>query len=482
MANHQKIPDKSVHTGVESKDVVVVIFCLPFQGHQNQLLNFSRIISSHNIPVHFVGPSTHNRQAKLRAQGCWDPLSSSNLHFHDITVPSFEAPPPDPSDPDKFPSHLMSVFNSVCTLRAPIFDLLDELAKTARRVVLILDFILLPVIDPEISSMPNTECYCFHVFPAFSVYYLACAFAGKPILIHGEAVRDLPPVDKAFGPQQTLAYARKELGSKKCYHVGNLYNTCRAIEGQFLDLLGKDKVQSTDKHWPLGPFTPVLASIPESEKKTTNKYLEWLDQQPPKSVIYVAFGTSISFSDEQVKEIAMGLERSGHNFVWGLRYADTADFSEEDQAGGRPQLPEGFEERNEGRGMIIRGWAPQLEILRHPSTGGFLTHCGWNSCIESMSVGVPMAAWPMHSEQPLNAILISRVLRIGVLVRECTVQINEIVKSEAIEEAVRRLMGSAEGEEMRQRAAQLSNAVQQAVKENGSTASEIANFIAHITR
>lgn len=463
------------------KDVIVVIFCLPFQGHQNQLLHLSRIISSHDIPVHFVGPSIHNRQAMLRAQGGWDPLSISNLHFHDIAVPSFEAPPPNPSDPDKFPSHLMSMFYSVCTLRDPVSDLLDQLAMTARRIVLILDFIMLRVIDPHVSALSKTECYCFHVFPAFSVYYLACAVMGKPVLIHGEPAGDLPPVDKAFGPRQTLDYAREELGRKNCTHVGNLYNTCRAIEGQFLDLLGKEKVHNTDNHWPLGPFTPVPASsIPAREKSIANRYLEWLDKQPPKSVIYVAFGTTISFSDEQVNEIAVGLERSGHNFIWGLRYADRADHSEEDQ--GRPQLPEGFEQRIERRGIIIRGWTPQLEILKHPSTGGFLTHCGWNSCLESISMGVPMVTWPMHSEQPMNAILVSRVLRIGLPVRECTVQTTGIVKSEAIEEAVKKLMGSAEGEEMRQRATELGKAVQQSVMENGSTASEIAKFIAHITR
>ncbi|TXG70313.1 hypothetical protein EZV62_005248 [Acer yangbiense] len=81
---------------------------------------------------------------------------------------------------------------------------------------------------------------------------------------------------------------------------------------------------------------------------------------------------------------------------------------------------EGFEKRTKGRGMIVRDWTPQLEILGHPSTGGFMSQYGWNSCLESPSMGVPIVAWPMHSDQPKNAVLISEVLRVGVLVKKWT--------------------------------------------------------------
>lgn len=183
-------------------------------------------------------------------------------------------------------------------------------------------------------------------------------------------------------------------------------------------------------------------------------------------------------------EIALGLERSGQRFIWLLRHADASDYSEGGEFCKTPQLPQGFEERIEGRGTIIRDdWVPQLKILGHPLTGGFLSHCGWNSCIESISMSLPIAAWPMHTEQPLNAILlIERVLRIGVLVRECTIQIGEIVISEAIENAVKTLMASPEGHEMRQRAEKLGTAVQKSVKKDGDVVAEIASIIAYISR
>ncbi|KAF2294685.1 hypothetical protein GH714_015531 [Hevea brasiliensis] len=79
-------------------------------------------------------------------------------------------------------------------------------------------------------------------------------------------------------------------------------------------------------------------------------------------------------------------------------------------------LPEGFEERIEGKGLIIRGWAPQVLILEHEAVGGFVTHCGWNSTLEAISAGVPMVTWPVSAEQFYNEKLVTQVLGIGVAV------------------------------------------------------------------
>ena len=110
------------------------------------------------------------------------------------------------------------------------------------------------------------------------------------------------------------------------------------------------------------------------------------------------------------------LEQQPKEFVWVLRAADRVDVFSDD--GRRPMLPVGFEERMKGMevGMVVREWVPQLEILGHPSIGGFMNHCGWNSCMESISMGVPIAAWPMHSDQCMNAVLITQVLKVGVTI------------------------------------------------------------------
>ncbi|KAL0346216.1 UNVERIFIED_CONTAM: Zeatin O-xylosyltransferase [Sesamum radiatum] len=199
----------------------------------------------------------------------------------------------------------------------------------------------------------------------------------------------------------------------------------------------------------------------------------------PNSVIYVSFGTTVSLSDEQIKELALGLEQSKVKFLWVLRDADRGDIFDGEVR--RAELPAGFEERVKEMGMVVRDWAPQPEILAHESTGGFMSHCGWNSCIESITMGVPVAAWPMHSDQPRNTMFVTQVLKMGIVVMDWE-QRTEIVKASAIENAVRRLMASEEGEEIRKRAEELAATLRQATEAGGASRLELDAFVAHITR
>ncbi|GMN75466.1 hypothetical protein TIFTF001_056694 [Ficus carica] len=130
--------------------------------------------------------------------------------------------------------------------------------------------------------------------------------------------------------------------------------------------------------------------------------------------------------------------------------------------------------------MVVRDWAPQLDILGHSSTGGFMSHCGWNSCLESMSLGVPIAAWPMHSDQPVNAVLITEVLKVGVLVRNWTLN-DELVNSSVISEVVKKLMDSEEGDQVRKRTEKFGNELREATADGGVSRIELDSFIAHIS-
>jgi hydroquinone glucosyltransferase len=129
----------------------------------------------------------------------------------------------------------------------------------------------------------------------------------------------------------------------------------------------------------------------------------WLNKQGTNSVLYISFGSYATLSARQLLDMALGLEASGASFLWMVRRPDAGEIS---AALGTPvsameYLPPGFEERVKGRGMCYSGWAPQMRILKHPAVGGFLSHCGWNSALETVSAGVPVLAWPMNAEQHL---------------------------------------------------------------------------------
>ncbi|KAL3533744.1 hypothetical protein ACH5RR_007265 [Cinchona calisaya] len=469
------------NNGNQQTQLTVVMVPLPAQGHLNQLLHLSLLISSYgNIPVHFVGTATHNRQAKVRVHG-WDPLSISNIHFHQFHVPSYQTPPPNPNAQTKFPYQLLPSFNASINLREPIFTLLQELSSTTKRLVVIHDS-LMPYVIQDVHSISNAESYCFDSTSAFTYYTFLWEKMGKPKLPDQlellESFGCFPSFDSCVPPEMA-EFIRIQVESG-VINSGNLYNTCRAIEGPFLDLIAKAKMSETHRQWAIGPLNPIV--VINEEKQGSNKRhhcLDWLDKQAPNSVIFISFGSTTSLSDQEVEEIAIGLEKSEQKFIWVVRDADKGDVFDGEVR--RAQLPEGFEERMEKRGIILRDWAPQLEILGHLSTGGFMSHCGWNSCIESITMGVPVAAWPMHSDQPRNALLLEKVLKIGLIVSDWSRR-DDLVTSVVVENVVRRLMDSAEGEEMRRRVGELSKVVKESVMDGGVSRLELDSFIAHIRR
>ncbi|XP_057982064.1 zeatin O-glucosyltransferase-like [Malania oleifera] len=486
-AHHPHHQNGTDHSYDHDHDDQVVVIMVPFpaQGHLNQLLHLSRLISSYRIPVHYVGAATHNRQAKARVHG-WDhdgALAKPKIYFHDFPVPPFASPPPIPNSPTQFPSHLQPAFDASSHLRQPVAALLGELSNRVRRVVVIHDSLMAYVVQDAVL-FENTESYSFHSVSAFATLLSRWETMQRPPSITAEIPKhiqnSIPPLEGCF-TDQFLDFVRFQHMFLKL-DSGCIYNTCKAIETSFVDLLGREEMNiNKRRHWAIGPFNPV--KIPVRRTNGSHRCLEWLDKQEENSVLYVSFGTTTAMTEEQIGELALGLERSEQKFIWVLRDADKGDVfaGENGSLRAKSKLPNGYEERVEGVGMVVREWAPQLEILAHRSTGGFMSHCGWNSCMESMSMGVPMAAWPMHSDQPRNTVLVTAVLGVGVVAREWARR-KEVVRAGEIERVVRKLMASPEGEEMRERAAELGGAVRRSAAEDGGSRAELDSFIAHITR
>lgn len=190
-----------------------------------------------------------------------------------------------------------------------------------------------------------------------------------------------------------------------------------------------------------------------------------------------------SIEKDQVEEIGRALEQSGVRFIWSLRRPSPGGAFEVaiDYTNFEDILPEGFLNRTVDVGKVI-GWAPQVEILAHPATGGFVSHCGWNSTLESLWHGVPMATWPLYAEQQFNAFELVVELELAV---EITIDYRnefkeqdkpKIVSAEEIERGIRKLMDD-NNNEIRKKVKTKSEECRKSVVEGGSSFISLQKFI-----
>ncbi|XP_051141426.1 zeatin O-xylosyltransferase-like [Andrographis paniculata] len=460
---------------------LVVAVPLPAQGHLNQMLQFSCLVASYGIPIHYLAFAAHNHQARLRCADKMSPRDMARIRFHDIQFPPIPSPNPDPDGPTKFPTHFIPMFRVMLSMREPVAAYLREMSTKFERVVVIHDFCMAAVVQ-DVISIANAEPY---VLPCVSASFMAMVYlkdVEKKASTVAEFWEGLPSVDELLQEEvKEFQAAQIEALERMAPKSGDIFNTCRAMEAMFLEMLEKTEYVGRRKLWAVGPTLPMPNKDVVGTPRTRHECLEWLDEQDPKSIAYVSFGTMTSFTNAEIIELAKGLEDSKVKFLWVLREADKANVHDDDREVRRPELPDGFEERTKSVGMVVRDWAPQLEILAHPSTGGFLSHCGWNSCVESISMGVPMATWPMHSDQPMNARLVSQVLKTGIVVKEWSCS-TRVVEASIISSVLRRLMVSEEGKEIRKRAEELGARVRKATQPGGTSRLELDSFIAHITR
>lgn len=212
--------------------------------------------------------------------------------------------------------------------------------------------------------------------------------------------------------------------------------------------------------------------------------MSWLDNQPTASVIFLCFGSLGSFNKEQVMEIAVALENCGYRFLWSLRRPPAKGEINAPDSYADPEevLPKGFLDRTSSKGKVV-GWVPQVAILAHPAVGGFVSHCGWNSILEATWFGVPVAAWPMHAEQQVNAFEMITELEIAVEIKmdyrhDVNNESKIIVSSEEIEKGIKNLMMMDESKnEMRKKITDLKEKSQKAMIGDGSSQTSLGHLI-----
>ncbi|EYU42869.1 hypothetical protein ABFS82_13G012400 [Erythranthe guttata] len=275
---------------------------------------------------------------------------------------------------------------------------------------------------------------------------------------------------------------------------GIMVNTFYELESYAVDSLRSGGKSQTPKIYPIGPILNSGGGGGDDDKRIKSEEIKkWLDEQPENSVVFLCFGTMGSFEESQVREIAAALEKSGKRFLWSLRKPGVKGskimFPTEYESF-EEVLPEGFLERTEGIGRVT-GWAPQVAVLSHPAVGGFVSHCGWNSTLESVWYGVPVATFPMYAEQQLNAFQLVKELGMAEEIR-INYKIDfrgdsppEIVGAADIEAAIRRLMAAEEeegGGGVRRKVKEMQSKSRAALLEGGSSYEALSLFIEDIIK
>ncbi|CAN6278099.1 unnamed protein product [Urochloa humidicola] len=252
---------------------------------------------------------------------------------------------------------------------------------------------------------------------------------------------------------------------------GFLVNTFYEIEPGNAEEIKKAAAQGAFP--PAYPVGPLVRPSSDEDAAASAACLEWLDRQPEGSVVYVSFGSAGALPVEQTAELAAGLEDCGHRFLWvvrmpSLRGENSSHHHRGSEDDPLAYLPEGFLERTSGRGLAVAAWAPQVRVLSHPATAAFVSHCGWNSTLESVAGGVPMVAWPLYAEQGVNATVLSE--NVGVARRLRRRAENGLIAREEISAAVREVMdGEEKGRAVRRRAGDLRRAAARACAPGGSS-------------
>ena len=362
-------------------------------------------------------------------------------------------------------SAIETLMSEECVRSVPaLTGILSGLRKTTRLVAFVADLFGADSFDAAVAAgVPKR--YLF--FPTnLHVLTLILHLEELDVSLPGE-FRDLadpvrlPGCTPIPGPDILAPLQDKSNASYRwMVHHGKRYRDAEAILVNSFDAVEPDAIAALRLPDPgrppvynIGPLIQTAAAASSSAPRAA--CLDWLDRQPAKSVIFVSFGSGGALPTEQMHELALGLELSGQRFLWVVRSPSDEGalnanyYDAESKKDPLAYLPEGFVERTKDVGLLVPSWAPQIKVLAHEATGGFLVHCGWNSVLESLAYGVPMLAWPLYAEQRQNAVMLTE--GVGAAIR-----VPETKKKEEIAAAVREIMvGQDKGAEVRAKVAEL---------------------------
>ncbi|CAH8301888.1 unnamed protein product [Eruca vesicaria subsp. sativa] len=380
----------------------IMVFPYPAQGHLLPLLDLTHqlclraditvsiIVTPKNLP--YISPL-------LTAH----PSSISAVTFPFPQSPSL--PPGVENVKDIGPSGNPLIMASIRQLREPIINWLSSHPNPP--VAIISDFFLgwtndlgiprfaffssgaflasiLHFFSDKLHLYESTEPVCFSDLPRSPVFKI-------------EHIPSLIPESPSL---QDLESQRDTMMNFSSY--GCVFNSCEVLEEEYMEYVklktGHNRVYG------VGPLSSIGLGKGNSDSSVdVEALMSWLDGCLHGSVLYICFGSQKVLNKDQCDALALGLEKSMTRFIWVAK---------------TDPIPDGFEDRVAGRGIVVRGWAPQVAVLSHVAVGGFLSHCGWNSVMEAVASGTMILAWPMGADQYVDARLLVEHKGVAVMVCE----------------------------------------------------------------
>uniref|UniRef100_A0A7N2LGF0 Glycosyltransferase n=1 Tax=Quercus lobata TaxID=97700 RepID=A0A7N2LGF0_QUELO len=430
----------------------IAILASPGMGHLIPLVEFAKLLVHHHdlhvtciIPV--LGSPSKAMKAVLQAL----PTTIDHVFLPPMILEKEEI------------KGLKFEIQTILTLTRSLPPLRDVL-KSTRFSAFVVDPFGIDALD--IAKELNISPYIFFHANAFTlslVFHLTkldktvsceCRDLPEPlklpgcIPIHGRDLME-PVQDRTSESHKMILHSAKQFRLAE----GIIINTYMELEGSAIKALLDEEA----KNLPLYPVGPIQSG-------SSNQW--W------------------TLSYEQTNELALGLELSGQKFLWVVRTPNNesadATYHSDQTLDNNPLafLPKGFVERTKWQGLVVPSWAPQAQALSHGSTGGFLTHCGWNSTLESIMQGIPLIAWPLYAEQKMNAVLLAEDVKVAL--RPKTNK-NDLIDREEIAKVVKGLLVGEEGKKVRNRMKDIKIAAEKALTAEGSSTKALSELASQWT-
>ncbi|KAJ4707330.1 UDP-glycosyltransferase [Melia azedarach] len=445
----------------------VLVISFPGQGHVIPLLEFSQCLAKHGCRVTFVNPDYTHKRVLESLEG----KNYIDEKIHLVSIKDGLEPPENGKANVKFMEKMLEV------LPGKLEELIEDISKREGERI---DCVIASgATGWAIEVAQKMKIRRRAVVWSAAAASLAFALSVSKLIDDGIIDENGTPVKKQLiqsGPNmpamksEDIFWARVgDLPTQKIFFDLTVKNIKSLKGADFLFCNSTyDLEPAAFAMVPeLLPIGPLLASNRLGEPggyfwPEDSNCLKWLDQQPPNSVIYVAFGSLAVVDKIQFQELALGLELCNRPFLWVVRPDLINDKID--------AYPEGFQERVATRGQMV-GWAPQQKVLSHPSIACFLSHCGWNSTMEGVSNGIPFLCWPCFGDQFLNESYICDIWKVGLNFKR-----NEsgIITRDEIKNKVYQVLGD---ENFKARSLGLEENALSSVREGGSSNKTFQNFL-----